>query len=345
MSTTSDFGCTPEGTPVSLFTIGHAGAVQAHITNYGGIITSLLVPDQSGTPTDVVLGFPTLDGYLAGHPYFGALVGRYANRIAGGCFTLDGVTCHLPINNGPNSLHGGLKGFDKVVWNAALSGETLQLQYLSRDGEEGYPGNLSVTVVYRIEGEGLSISYRATCDAPTILNLTNHSYFNLDPRGTDVLNHLVAINADHYTPVDQNLIPTGDLAPVEGSPLDFRTPRRIGDRIDSDYEQLYIAGGYDHNWVINGAPGALRFAGSALCETSGISLEVYTTEPGMQFYTGNFLDGTLQGKNGKMYGRRSGFCFETQHYPDSPNHAHFPSVILRPGATFESLTEFRFSRG
>lgn len=340
------FGKLPDGPDVERYTLENDDGVTVQIITYGGIITTLRTPDRDGNLGDVVLGFDSLDGYLAGHPYFGCIVGRFANRIAGGRFTLDGVTYQLAVNNGPNHLHGGVSGFDKKLWRASTGRSdgavSLALSYLSPDGEEHYPGNLSVTVTYTLtRDDALYIGYSARTDKPTILNLTNHTYFNLASRG-DILDHEVTINADRFTPVSESLIPTGELQPVEGTPLDFRQPQRIGARIDDAHEQLVRAGGYDHNFVINGAMGELRFAARVYEPSSGRTLEVYTTEPGMQLYTGNFLNGTITGKGGMVYGRRTGLCLETQHFPDSPNQPNFPSVVLRPGEAFRSTTVFKF---
>ena len=344
--TKQPFGKTPAGEEVTLYTLTNARGTEVAITTYGGIVVSLKTPDRQGKPADVVLGFDTLEGYLKGHPYFGAIIGRYGNRIAKGRFTLDGVTYKLAQNNGENHLHGGLKGFDKVVWRAREAGpQSLELSYLSKDGEEGYPGNLSVTVTYSLsEDNELRIDYRATTDKPTVLNLTNHSYFNLAGQGEgDILGHQVMIAADRYTPVDAGLIPTGELRPVDGTPFDFRMPRAIGERINAPEEQLKLGKGYDHNFVLSGTPGTLRLAARVTEPKSGRVMEVLTTEPGMQLYTGNFLDGTITGKGGKVYHHRYGFCMETQHYPDSPNQPAFPSVVLRPGGTYQTTTVYKFS--
>ncbi|GIV85789.1 MAG: aldose 1-epimerase [Candidatus Roseilinea sp.] len=341
------FGHLPDGATVDQYTLENDNGMSVQIITYGGIITALRVPDRAGDLDDVVLGFDNLDGYLAGHPYFGCIVGRFANRIAGGRFTLDGLTYQLAVNNGPNHLHGGLAGFDKKLWRASIGSSdgavSLALSYLSPDGEENYPGNLHVTVTYTLTHDNaLRIGYRAHTDKPTILNLTNHTYFNLASQG-DILDHEIMINADHFTPVNEALIPTGELQPVAGTPLDFRQPMRIGARIDDPHEQIARAGGYDHNFVINGAMGELRFAARVYEPSSGRTLEVHTTEPGMQFYSGNFLSGAIAGKGGRVYGRRAGLCLETQHFPDSPNQPGFPSVVLRPGERFASTTVFRFS--
>jgi len=336
------FGKTVDGQEVDLFTMTNKSGMKVKITNYGGIVTELWAPDKLGKAKDIVLGFSDLKGYLAGHPYFGSLVGRCANRIAKGKFTLDGTEYKLAANNNGNHLHGGLKGFDKVVWSAEkISGPdsiSLKLTYLSKDGEEGYPGNLSVTVIYTLNELGeLKISYRALSDKPTPVNLTHHSYFNLAGAGSgDVLSHEMTINADRYTAVNDDLIPTGEVLPLESTPLDFRTPRPIGERIDK------VAGGYDHNYVLNRTDTSLCLAARVYEKKSGRLMEIWTTEPGIQFYSGNFLDGSIKGKGGKTYLKRYGFCLEAQHFPDSPNHAEFPSVILRPGQTYSQLTVYKF---
>jgi aldose 1-epimerase len=302
---------------------------------------SLLVPDRTGKLGDIVLGYESLDSYIKNSPYFGSIVGRYGNRIAKGLFTLDGVTYKLAVNNGQNHLHGGSKGFDKVVWKAEPVREAgaagVKLTYLSRDGEEGYPGNLSVTVVYSLTDENeLRISYEAVTDRPTPVNLTHHSYFNLAGEG-DILGHELVVNAESYTPVDAGLIPTGEIRPVKGSPFDFTTPHAIGERI------ARVEGGYDHNFVLRGGGGRLDLAARVFEPKSGRVMEIRTTEPGLQFYSGNFLDGTITGKGGRVYSKHAGFCLETQHFPDSPNRPGFPSTILRPGSVYKSLTVHRFS--
>ena len=340
--TKEPFGQTAEGTAVDLYTLSNGSGLTAKITNYGGIVTSLVTPDREGTPGDVVLGFTSLDGYLAEHPYFGALIGRYGNRIAKGKFTLDGQTYTLATNNGPNHLHGGLKGFDKVVWKAEeLPGQNaLRLTYTSPDGEEGYPGTLTAIVTYTLTDENeLKIDYEATTDKATPLNLTNHSYFNLAPnKAEDALAHELTIYADRYTVVDQTLIPTGELRPVKGTPMDFTSPHPIGERITQ------VEGGYDHNYVLNKpAAGEMALAATAYEPTSGRFMEVYTTQPGVQFYSGNFLDGTLTGKGNVVYKKHYGFCLETQHFPDSPNQPSFPSTILRPGEKYQQSTVYKFS--
>ncbi len=340
------YGQLPSGVEIAEYVLTNDRGMRVQVITYGGIITALYVPDRRGDLGDVVLGYNALDGYVTKNPYFGCITGRFANRIAGGRFTLDGTTYQLAINHGPNHLHGGQVGFDKRVWQAAVeegdSAVSLALAYLSKDGEENYPGNLLVTVTYTLMSENtLRISYRASTDQPTILNLTNHTYFNLAGSGT-ILDHEIMINADHFTPIDEAMIPTGELRPVDGTPFDFRQPRRIGARIDEPDEQLQRAGGYDHNFVLNGTPDELRLAARLYDPSSGRVLEVSTTEPGMQLYTGNFLDGTIVGKSGVTYARRAGLCLETQHFPDSPNHPHFPSTVLRPGEEFHSVTVFAF---
>lgn len=337
------FGTTKEGRDVYLYQLTNRNGSVARITDYGGIVTALLVPDRNGKLRDVVLGFGTLEGYLAGHPYFGALIGRYGNRIAGGRFELNGTAYKLAINDGKNHLHGGIVGFDKVVWKGKEVRESaatgVELTYLSRDGEEGYPGNLSVTVVYELTDQNeLKITYKAATDAATPVNLTYHGYFNLDGEGTpDMLDEQMTIMADRFTPVSSDLIPTGEIKEVRGTVLDFTAPHPIGERIRD------VKGGYDHNYVLNKKGGEPELAARVYAPGSGIVMEVLTTEPGMQFYSGNFLDGTLKGKTGKAYGRHSGFCLEAQHYPDSPNHPDFPSTILHPGEIYRQTTVYRFS--
>lgn len=343
------FGQTKDGKPVDVYTITNSHGMEVRAINYGGIIVSLRVPDKNGKLDDVVLGFDTLDGYLDKSPYFGAIVGRNGNRIANGKFTLDGKEYSLAKNNGPNALHGGLKGFDKAIWEAEpfqnKHGKGVAFTYTSRDGEEGYPGNLTAKVTYTLsEKNELVFDYQATTDKATPVNLTQHSYFNLAGEGTgDVLKHELTLNADRFTPVDKTLIPTGELRAVKGTPLDFTKPTAVGARIDDNYEQIAFGGGYDHNFVINRKTGDLQLAARVYEPTSGRVMEVYTTEPGVQFYSGNFLDGTITGKQGHVYKRRYALCLETQHFPDSPNHAEFPSTILRPGQTLHSRTMYKFS--
>jgi aldose 1-epimerase len=337
------YGTTDDGTPVDIFVL-RSEKLQASITNYGGIVVALRAPDRKGQFDDVVLGFDDLSGYLKTHPYFGALVGRYANRIANAKFVLDGHPYTLAKNDGENSLHGGLKGFDKKVWEARVEGDGILLSYRSRDGEEGYPGNLAVSVRYTVVANELRIEYWATTDRTTVLNLTNHSYFNLAGQGNgNVLKHKIEINADRFTPINQNLIPTGELKSVEGTPFDFRSSRAIGERIEANDPQLKLARGYDHNFVLKSCCAMLSKAARVYEPTSGRVLEVFTTQPGIQLYTGNFLDGTITGKGGKVYQRRYAFCLETQHFPDSPNQPSFPSVTLKPSEKFEATTVFRFS--
>src|SRR5829696_6606207 len=349
--TKTSFGKTSAGEAVDLYTLRNANGVEATITNYGGIVVSLQVPDRNGKFADVVLGFSDLESYTKPHPYFGAIIGRYGNRIAKGRFKLNGVEYKLAVNNGENHLHGGIKGFDKVVWTGSetktKAGPAVVLTYLSKDGEEGYPGNLQVRVVYTLTNNNeLKIDYSATSDKDTVTNLTHHSYFNLAGEGNgDILNHRVLINATRFVPTDAGSIPTGELRSVTGTPFDFLKLTAIGARINQDEEQLKLGNGYDHTWIINGRAGTLRLAAQAFEPTSGRRMQVWTTEPGMQFYTGNFLDGTLTGKSGKIYQRRYGFCFETQHYPDSPNQPAFPTTTLKKGTTYRSTTIYRFSRG
>jgi len=336
------FGALPDGRVANLYTLS-SGEIEAKITNYGGIITSLKVPDGRGEPGDIVHGFETLDRYLGGHPYFGSIVGRYANRIGGASFTLDGKEYGLAKNDGENSLHGGLRGFDKVLWDAQTSCDSLRLSYLSRDDEEGYPGNLKATVTYALNRDEFSMEYEAVTDKPTVVNLTNHTYFNLSCGG-DILGHELTLDADCFTPAGKDLIPTGEVRSVAGTPMDFRRPTRIGARINSRDEQLINGVGYDCNWVVNGEGGRLRRAATVRDPVSCRAFVVLTTQPSIQFYTGNFLDGTLRGK-GRLYTRRSGLCLETQHYPDSPNQPGFPSTVLRPGERYHEKTVFRFHAG
>lgn len=343
------FGHLPGGRHVDLYLLTNGSGMRASITSYGGIVTSLTAPDRDGRFSDVVLGFDDLDGYLAGHPYFGAIIGRYGNRIANGTFTLDGQTYTLAQNNNGNHLHGGVTGFDKALWSAqprsTPEGPQLRLTHVSEDGEEGYPGRLETTVDYTLtHDDELRIDYRATTDKPTHINLSNHSYFNLAGQGRgDILNHEVLINADHFTPVDDGLIPTGAIRGVEGTPMDFRQPVAIGKRIDDNDEQLRFGSGYDHNWVLNREDPNLSLAARVFEATTGRVMEVQTREPGIQFYTANFLDGTLRGKEGRRYGRHCALCLETQQFPDSPNRPEFPTTVLRPGEVYETTTIYRFS--
>jgi len=346
--TKKPFGQMADGTPVDLYTLTNANGLQAKITTYGGAVVSLVVPDRGGKLADVVLGLETLEEYVEKSPYFGCIAGRYANRIAKGKFTLNGVEYTLAQNDGPNHLHGGNRGFDKVVWDAqekSGDGAGLGLTYLSRDGEEGYPGNLSVKVTYTLtDDDALRIDYLANTDADTIVNLTNHTYFNLADGGAgDILGHELMIDADRFTPTDSTSIPTGELRSVAGTPMDFRQLTAIGARIDEDYEQLRFCGGYDHNWVLNSAGGSLALAAMVREPVTGRVMEVHTTEPGIQFYSGNFLDGSITGKGGKVYRKHHGLCLETQHFPDSPNKPNFPSTVLKPGEVYQTTTVYRFT--
>jgi aldose 1-epimerase len=346
------FGKTTSGEQIDLYSLSNKEGMEVSITNFGATIVTLRVPDRAGKPADVVLGFDTLEGYENGKSYFGATVGRYANRIGGATFSMDGRTYTLPKNNGNNTLHGGIVGFNKKVWKAreisVKGGESLELSYLSADGEEGFPGNLSVKIVFTLPADRneLKIEYSATTDKDTVLNLSNHSYFNLAGEGNgDILDHVLTLHAKQVTPVDKTLIPTGELSDVAGTPMDFNAATPIGKRIHDNYEQLVFGKGYDHNWVLARSGGAtsLTIAAEASDPKSGRALQVLTTEPGVQFYSGNFLDGSAKGKGGKVYGQRAAFCLETQHFPDSPNHPNFPSTLLKPGAVFRSETVFRFS--
>jgi aldose 1-epimerase len=348
MSRTS-FGTLPDGTALDLFTLKNASGMEVSVTNYGGIITSLKVPDRDGKIDDVTLGYDSIDGYLKSSPYFGAIIGRYGNRIGKAQFELDGKTYKLPANDGPNTLHGGVKGFDKVVWQAEpfeREGERgIIFTYVSPDGEEGFPGTLSSRVTYTLTDKNeLAFDYQATTDKPTVVNLTQHAYFNLAGDGSgDVLGHELTINADRYTPVSSTLIPTGELASLEGTPLDFRTKTAIGARIDAAHEQIKRAGGYDHNYVLNREGDGLSLAARVEEPKTGRVMEVHTTEPGIQFYSGNFLDGSITGKQGHVYNKRNGLCLETQHYPDSPNQPSFPTTTLKPGEEYKSRTVYTFS--
>jgi len=352
--TKADFGITPDGKPVEIYTLKNDAGAEARIMTYGGIVQSLKMPDKNGTLADVVLGFDTLDGYtsasyLKGCPYFGALIGRYGNRIGGAKFTLEGQTYTLATNNNGNMLHGGWKGFDKVVWTArpmpTTHGPALILTYFSKDGEEGFPGNLEVTAIYTLtDKNALKLEFTAKTDKPTVVNLTHHSYFNLGGQGNgDILGHLVYINANLTTPVDAGLITTGAFADVTGTPFDFRTPTAIGAHINDTNTVLQYGPGYDHNWVINNPPGQLGLQARVKDPASGRVMEVWSDQPGLQFYAGNFLDGSLTGKDGKVYQRRSAFCMEPQHFPDSPNHMNFPSVELKPGQVYHNTIIYKFS--
>ncbi|HTY38282.1 MAG TPA: aldose epimerase family protein [Bacteroidota bacterium] len=343
------FGKTREGVEAYLYTLRNKNGMEARITNYGGIVVSLIVPDRNGKLGDVALGFDSLSGYLHGSPYIGALIGRYGNRIGKGKFTLNGSAYTLATNNGANALHGGVKGFDKVVWTVdektSIPGKSLSLTYVSKDGEEGYPGTLTAHVVYSVTDDNeLKIEYTATTDKPTIVNLTQHSYFNLAGAGSgSILNHELFIDAYKFTPIDAGLIPTGELQSVKGTPMDFTTPTAIGARIDQKDAQLKDGLGYDHNWVLNKPFNSMGLAARVYEKTTGRIMEVRTTEPGLQFYSGNFLDGSLTGKGGSKYGKRDGFCLETQHFPDSPNKPNFPTTTLLPGQTLTSTTIYKFS--
>lgn len=343
------FGKTADGQEVQLFTLMNKNGIEAQITNFGGIVVSLKTPDRKGQLADIVLGYDNLEGYIGDKAYLGAIIGRYANRIAKGQFVLNGKTYHIPLNDGPNVLHGGPDAFNKKVWTAKdISTHTtpmLQLTYLSKDGENGFPGNLNVQVTYSLTSNNeLRIDYAATTDKDTVLNLTNHSYFNLKGEGQgDILQHEVRLNANKFTPVDVTLIPTGELKNVQGTPFDFRKSTAIGARINMDDQQLKYGLGYDHNWVLNGmGAGQLVTAARVHEPTTGRVLEVLTDQPGVQFYSGNHLDGTIHGKGGKVYQQRAAFCLETQHYPDSPNHPAFPSTVLKPGQKFHSTTIYKF---
>ena len=339
----SAWGKTPDGESVELYTLVNAKGSEARIITYGGILVSLKVPDRSGALGDVVTGLDNLAGYLTPAPYFGALIGRYGNRIGGARFYLNNVEYQLTKNEGGNQLHGGARGFDKRLWHAKLlSPRSLELSYVSRDGEEGYPGNLLVTVDYTLtDSNELRIDYSATTDKDTVVNLTHHSYFNLAGEG-DILQHQLSISADRFTPVDRELIPTGELKSVAGTPFDFRTPKPIGRDLEQQDQQLIFGRGYDHNFVLNRSGSGLETVATVTEPKSGRVMQVLTTMPGLQFYSGNFLDGTLKGR-GQTYTRRSAFCLETQFYPDSPNKPSFPSPVLRPGTTFRSTTLYRFS--
>jgi aldose 1-epimerase len=340
------FGSAPDGTPIDLFTLDNGRGVEARITNFGGIIVSLFAPDRHGRRRDILLGFADARGFARNKPYFGALIGRYANRIAKGQFMLDGRTYYLATNDGENHLHGGIKGFDRVVWEARpvdADGPALELKYRSKDGEEGYPGNLDVTLVYTLTLAGeLQIRYRAVTDQPTPVNLTSHPYFNLG-NSPDILDHEIRLNASFFLPVDAGLIPTGELRRVDGTPFDFRAPAPIGVRITADDEQLRLTEGIDHTFVIDKREGELATAAEVYDRASGRAMRVRTTEPGIQVYTGNLLDGTLAGKEGQAYGPRAAICLEAQHFPDSPNKPQFPSTILRPGEVYRQTTVYEFT--
>jgi len=347
----SEFGRTSDGVSIYRYVLSNNKGVEAVVISYGATLVSLKVPDRNGKAADIVLGYDNLDGYEQGKSYFGATIGRYGNRIARGEFTLDGTLFRLPKNDGPNSLHGGIRGFNKRVWTAVdrsrAGAQVLELSYTSLDGEEGYPGTLKVKVTYTLPAETseLRIDYTATTDRDTVVNLTNHSYFNLSgDLSKEIVEHQLLLQAPQFTPVDSTLIPTGELRAVRGTPFDFTKPAVIGARIDQDDEQLKFGKGYDHNWVLAKAEKTgPRLAAEVFDPTSGRVLQVLTTEPGIQFYSGNFLDGTAKGKGGQLYAHRTGFCLETQHFPDSPNHPNFPSTVLKPGETYRTSTVLRFS--
>jgi len=343
------FGTTADGKTADLYTLKNKNGMQVSITNFGATVVSIVVPDKAGKMADVALGYDDLAGYELNKNYLGVLVGRYGNRIAHGKFSIDGTEYTLAKNNGDNSLHGGIKGFNKAMWEAkdvSKGGEAaVEMKYVSKDGEEGYPGNLSVTVVYTLTNKNeLKIDYSATTDKKTVVNLTNHTYFNLAGQGNgDILKQELMINADTFTPVDSGLIPTGELKKVEGTPFDFRKPTAIGARIDANDEQIKLGGGYDHNFVLSRkAATGLSLAARVSDAVSGRTMEVWTTEPGVQFYTGNFLDGSFKGKGGIAYQKRTAFCLETQHFPDSPNHPSFPTTLLKPGEKYHTTTVYKF---
>lgn len=341
--TKQPFGKMPDGTPIEIFTLSD-GKVEAHIMNFGGIIVSLKTPDRNGKMEDIVLGFDTAEEYVANsHNYYGAVIGRYANRIAHGAFTLEGKQHSLPKNNGENTLHGGPNGFYNVLWKAKQITNGIELTYFSKDGEEGFPGNLTATVRYTLEKGALRVEYSATTDKPTVVNMTQHSYFNLAGQSNgDILGHQLTLHASKFTPVDAGLIPTGEIKSVASTPFDFLKSAGIGDRIEASDEQIKLGGGYDHNWVLDSSGGKLAEAAELYEPASGRVMKVSTTEPGIQFYSGNFLSGS-KGKGGKPYPKRSALCLETQHYPDSPNHSAFPSTELKPGQKYDSVTVFSFS--
>jgi aldose 1-epimerase len=344
--TSQPFGKMPDGTPVEIYTLSD-GAYEARIATYGGVVVSLKVPDRNGKAGDVVLGFDDLDGYVnnfngPSDAFFGALIGRYANRIAHGGFTLDGKKYSLPLNNGANTLHGGPHGFNNVVWKGKPITDGIELTYLSKDGEAGFPGNLTATVRYTLIKGALRIEYSATTDKDTVVNLTNHSYFNLAGQG-DVLKHNLTLHASRFTPVDAGLIPTGELKKVESTPFDFRKPTAVGARISAGDEQLHLGRGYDHNWVLDSGGGKLAEAAEVYDSNSGRVMKVWTDQPGIQFYSGNFLDGSMKGKGGKPYEQHAALCLETQHYPDSPNHPDFPSATLKHGERYHTVTVYSFA--
>jgi aldose 1-epimerase len=347
--TKSAFGKLPDGQEVFLYTVTNKNGVEMKITNYGGIITSLKTPDKNGVLEDIVLGYDSLAGYLKESPFFGAIVGRYGNRIAKGKFKLDGKEYTLALNNGPNSLHGGPKGFDKVVWSVeeitSLDGPALKLSYLSKDMEEGFPGNLQAEAIYTLtDNNELRFDYKATTDKTTVVNLTQHSYFNLTGNTKrDILDHVLTINSDEIVPVDKTLIPTGKFRKVAGTPFDFTTPQVVGSRINDKDEQIELGGGYDHCYVLRPSKDTLNHAATVTEPVSGRKVEVYTTEPGVQFYSGNFLTGSITGKGNVVYAKRFGLCLETEHFPDSPNQPQFPTVVLKPGEIYKTTTVYKFS--
>lgn len=336
------------GQPVYLYTLTNSNGATMKVTNYGARVTSLMVPDENGDMVDVVLGFDNLQDYLDNHTYFGAIVGRYGNRIADGKFTLDGEQYSLVRNNMDNHLHGGYKGFDQRVWRGepvkTSEGASVKLNYLSKDGEEGYPGDLEVTVTYTLTNDNEFVfDIEATTDEATVVNLTNHNYYNLNGANSDAMDHELMINADKFTPIDDEWIPLGELRSVKGTPMDFTTFTKVGERINEDYKQLKNGAGYDHNYVLNGGGGQMDLAAKAHSSMTGILMKVYTDQPGVQFYSGNFLDGSLVGKDDITYEKRYAICLETQHFPDSPNNPNFPSTVLRPGEVYETTTVFEFT--
>jgi len=347
--TVEPFGVTPEGKNVDLYTLSNDNGMTVTIMEYGATVVSIIVPDKDGNPVDVALGFDDLQGYIDHSPYFGCVVGRYGNRIAEGKFELDGKTYTLAANNGPNHLHGGEKGFDKRIWQGEINEESaapsVDFTYVSADGEEGYPGELRSLITYTLTPDnGLRIDYISHTDKPTPVNLTNHTYFNLDGEGTgSILDNTLMLKAKQFVPVDETFIPLGDLREVKGTPFDFTTPHKIGARIDSDHQQIEYGLGYDHTLVFGEPTRTIRHVGKGEGPDSGIVMHLYTTEPGVQFYTGNFLDGSFEGKNGHVYEYRNGFCLEMQHFPDSPNQPQFPSTILRPGEVYNKTTVYEFA--
>jgi aldose 1-epimerase len=340
MSSATVFGSLPDGTPVTRYTL-QRGNIEATFLDYGARLVSLKLTDHSGAVADIVLGYDSLDLYLADKTYCGAVVGRFGNRIANGAFTLDGIAWQVPRNNNTNALHGGPVGFDQKLWSTTEIPNGLAMTLVSPDGDQGFPGTLTVTVRYTLTDHGLQLDYTATTDKPTIVNVTNHAYFNLGGEA-NILNHEITIPAAHFTPVTEALVPTGELAPVDGTIFDFRNGARIGDHIEDDNVQIHRGHGWDHNWVL-GAPGQMKLAAILRDPLSGRTMTVSTTEPGLQFYSGNFIDGTMPNRTGGLYPRRAGLCLETQHYPDSPNHPDFPSTVLRPGETMHSTTLFSFT--